>query len=83
MKALSWSGVVSRGVAITSYRVAMFSGGMVILSRGVAMFGCAVAILSRGVAMFGRGVAILEAENVMTLGVNFTTQISTVVKACI
>ena len=31
-KALLWSGVFSRGVAITGYRVTMFSRGVVILS---------------------------------------------------
>ena len=46
-KALSWSGVFSRGVAITGYRVAMFSREVVILSRGVAMFSHGVVILSR------------------------------------
>ena len=54
-----YSGVFSRGVAIISYGVAMFSRTrtvMVILSGGVAMFGHGVVILSRGVAMFGRGV---------------------------
>ena len=59
-KAFSRSGVFSRGVAITGYRVAMFSRGVVILSSRVAMFGPRVVILSHGVAMFGRGVVILS-----------------------
>ena len=60
---MSWDGCIfgsgmeklCHGVAITGYRVPMFSCGVVILSRGVAMFGRRVVSSSRGVAMFSGG----------------------------